>query len=80
MSGMSRHQWVRWQALSVPMKCYCCIVAKIRVGRYAVCGGDSVIILISDVDYVYWEYWNDTVIFEEPKTKEQHTPGNDIVD
>ena len=42
--------------------------------------GDSVIILISDVAYVYWEYWNDTVVFEEPKTQEQHTPGNDIVD
>ena len=43
-------------------------------------GGSSLSYWYSDVDYVYWEYWNDTVVFEEPKTQEQHTPGNDIVD
>ena len=42
--------------------------------------GELLIILINGVDYVYWECWNDTVIFEEPKTQEQHTPGHDIVD
>ena len=62
------------------MKCYCCIVAKIRVGRYALCGVSSFIILIySDVDYVYWECENDTVTYEEPKTHEQYTPGSDII-